>query len=124
MYDNNYAPRNSGYNVYKVDEELDAKPQLEMLDAKPVAVCDAATINADMDSPYRFIVSKRAASEVDDSMFEWPPSKRVSFSSGDSEAASGGKRRVGCPFFKKDPQSHAQKMSCRGLGWAEMGKLK
>jgi hypothetical protein len=131
MYDNNFSPRNSGYNVNKVDEELDAKPQLEMLNAKPVAACDVVATNADADSQYRFIVPKRAASEVDDSMSEWAPSKRsarrdkeVSLSSDEGETSSGEKRRVGCPFYKKDPQSHLDRMSCRGRGWAEMGKLK
>jgi hypothetical protein len=32
--------------------------------------------------------------------------------------------RVGCPFYKKSPNLHHDKMSCRGTGFAEMGKLK
>jgi len=33
------------------------------------------------------------------------------------------KTRVGCPYHKKDPVKYT-KVSCRGIGFAEMGKLK
>jgi hypothetical protein len=39
-------------------------------------------------------------------------------------ATQNNRPRVGCPFYKKSPDLHHDKMSCRGTGFAEMGKLK
>ncbi|KAF2126199.1 hypothetical protein P153DRAFT_87156 [Dothidotthia symphoricarpi CBS 119687] len=38
--------------------------------------------------------------------------------------SNGKEVRVGCPFFKSNPQAHAEKMGCRGKGFLEMSKLK
>ncbi|KAF2821521.1 hypothetical protein CC86DRAFT_105610 [Ophiobolus disseminans] len=126
----NTAHCDSGHNVHKVDDELHAKPHLETLDTKPVVI-NRSFIDANVDKYFEFIASKRAASEVDGDKAKSPKPKKAARKTKDhnvvstsNDVVSNGKRRVGCPYFKKDPKSHAQKMSCRGIGFAEMAKLK
>jgi len=42
-----------------------------------------------------------------------------------SDAASDGKPRLGCPFYKRDPEKHAWTISCKaGIGFSQVAKLK
>ena len=126
----NHVRRDSGNYVYKADDELDAKPHLEMLHADPVVAYDGTSISADLDSHCNSAFIKRAASEADgDDTDSIKPKKtarkaRSSSNSKGNDAVGEGVRRVGCPFFKKDPRHYGQKMSCRGIGFSEMAKVK
>jgi hypothetical protein len=120
--------RDSALAVYKVDDVND-----EYLDAKPVVTYDDAVLKLedDVDSNINVYTLKQAGSEEDDLLSEAPKQRKrtrktknriVSIKS--SCAAGDEKARVGCPFYKMDPRKHAQKTSCRGIGFSEMAKLK
>jgi hypothetical protein len=133
------GPYDNGHLVYKVDEpsddELDAKPQLQ-LETPCVSldvVYNGLPSNESIDSQYKSRSPKRAASEINGTEHEsgLPKPAKASRKARKSKAKSSGakatsvqKPRVGCPFFKQDPRGHAQTMSCRGIGWDEIGKLK
>jgi hypothetical protein len=112
--------RDSGVHVCDLNVELDAKPRLEALDAKPAATCAEALIDAtsldsqlgqDIDNPKTSKRVKSSRRERDDSV----SSIRSNIDAG---------LRVGCPFYKKDPEAHSHVSSCRGKGFEEVAKIK
>jgi hypothetical protein len=109
--------RDSALAVYKVDDVND-----EYLDAKPVVTYDDAVLKLedDVDSNINVYTLKRAVSEEDDLLSEAPKQKKRTRKTKNREE----KARVGCPFYKMDPKAHAQNLSCRGIGFSEMAKLK
>jgi hypothetical protein len=92
---------------------------------------DVVPTNAHVDSQSNVLAPKRAASEIDsiEPESESPkPAKaarqgRKPRTRGCGTKASNGPR-VGCPFSKEDPKSHAQTMACRGIGFDNIGKVK
>jgi hypothetical protein len=121
MYDSSLSRCKSSQSVDNLDEELDTKRQLKILDAKPV-VCGAASSNANILSKYQNIVPKQAAPEMRNTKPRCSMPKKAA--RGNKRAAGDKKRRVGCPFFKMNPGSYANRMACRGISFKEMGKLK
>jgi hypothetical protein len=123
--------RDSGVHVCDLNVELDAKPRLEALDAKPAATCAEALIDAtSLDSQLGPITRKRTASYKQD-IDNPKTSKRVKSSRRERDDSVSSIRsnidaglRVGCPFYKKDPEAHSHVSSCRGKGFEEVAKIK
>lgn len=112
--------------IYKLDEELDAKPHVEALNANTAGDFDIGYIDTCSNSQVATFVSKHATPEVDECRTLSPkPRKTVrrsrdsSVSRSSSDTTSDEKLRVGCPYFKKDPNGQRHKVSCRGLGFAK-----
>jgi hypothetical protein len=110
----------SGHDVYKADDELDVKP---------VVANNVVPIDPNINSQIKYFAPKRAASEANGDGCTSPMPKKAARKIKDgaspgSHPVDNEARRVGCPFFKKDPKLYAKKMSCRGIGFKDPAKLK
>ncbi|KAF1847456.1 uncharacterized protein K460DRAFT_414201 [Cucurbitaria berberidis CBS 394.84] len=107
----------NGPGVSEIDDSFDAKfhyERDERLDVKPIIKCNSECSES---------VDERGLLEASLSYAEKPQKVARKRTKCSNSVKSGEKLRVGCPFYKKDPKKH-QKGSCRGVGYAEMGKLK
>lgn len=117
----------SNTGIYKVDEELDTKPHIEVLSVITARDCDIGHFDTHPNNRKDTLIAKQATPEVDGTQ---PPRKAARRSRDSSVLSSSSgtdgeeKPRVGCPYFKRDPNGQRHKVSCRGLGFAEMAKLK
>jgi hypothetical protein len=89
------------------------------IDTQPVSRISSDQQSIESQKCHRSMRDKDGSEENDDDQH---PIKRQRHQIGSSEGS--GDRRLACPYFKHDPESHASRGACCGPGWVDVHRVK